>query len=134
MGASLHENGMAAAVPPRVISVFVVTSDQGFAQSLSQLLDHSRHTIRVEWVSSRRARLNNLVESLSRNPVRMPSIVMLDFRALGTAIWHLITRCTARLPDNTVEWFVVNHQGSCPRLNDTLWRRITLLEEAPARN
>lgn len=109
--------------------MFVVTSDKKDADRLSQLLWGSKHTIRVEWVKTGGMRLKRLMEHLSSNSERMPYIVMLDFQSLGGTIWQFISRCTRLLPDITIEWFVINHRGSYPKLNDQLWQNLTILGE-----
>lgn len=131
---SSTENTKAGAGPAGVISLLVVSADQRSADDLSQLLQDSRHSIRVEWIKSSRARFTRLIERLSRSSVRIPAIVMLDFRTLGTAIWQLISRCSTLFPDITVEWLVVNHHGSCPRLHESIWQNVTIVGERPTLN
>lgn len=109
------------------ISLFVVTSDEKDADRLSQLLWGSKLNIRVEWVRSERARLRSLMNRLSNSSEHMPYIVMLDFQSLGGTIWQFISRCARMLPNLTVEWFVINHNGPYPELNDRLWQNLTVL-------
>jgi len=111
------------------ISMFVVTPDEKDAERLSQLLWGATPNIRVEWVRSGRMRLRRLMKRLSRTPEPMPYIVMMDFQSLGGKIWQFISRCARLLPHLTVEWFVINHRGSYPKLNDRLWQNLTILGE-----
>lgn len=119
-------------MPATRISMFVVTSDEKDADRLSELLREARPAIRVEWVQSGRLRLRDLMKRLAGSSERMPYIVMLDFQSLGGSIWQFISHCARMLPDLTVEWFVINHHGSYPKLNDRLWQNLTILGERPA--
>lgn len=111
------------------ISMFVVTPYEQDAERLSQLLWGATPNIRVEWVRSGRMRLRRLMKRLSRASEPMPYIVMMDFQSLGGKIWQFISRCARLLPDLTIEWFVINHRGAYPKLNDRLWQNLTILGE-----
>ena len=112
---------------PTKISVLFVTPQNESAHYLSSLLGKASVNIEVEWVDAIAGHLGAVKRRLAMKPADAPSIVLLDYRTCGAAIWSFITGCVRAMPRHKTEWIVSHYTGSPPVLAEFPWRNVTIL-------
>ena len=104
------------------------------ARQLAAILGESRRQIEVEWLDADSDVLSGLTLHLARRRQDIPTIVLLDFSSCGEAIWRLVSDCQEELADQSVEWLIVNCEGSVPVFDSLPWGKMTVLANAVIRH